>query len=232
MVMAETKVIRNDGPVCPLPSGISIVIPVYDSADVLPALFERLQRAAPSFDEPFELILVNDGSRDGSWSVILRLCESCPWVRGFCLMRNYGQHNALLCGIRAARFDTIVTMDDDLQHPPEELPKLLDKLGDGFDVVYGSPESHPHGFYRNLASIITKIALQSAMGAESARHVSVYRVFRTDLRRAFDTHQSPYVSLDVLLTWGTTKFGAVKCDTTYVERSVWLYGRKTYPTCS
>ena len=75
-----------------------------------------------------ELILVNDGSKDASWSTIEALCEEYPWVRGVNLMRNYGQHNALLCGIRRARFDVIVTMDDDLQHPPEELPKLLEKL--------------------------------------------------------------------------------------------------------
>jgi undecaprenyl-phosphate 4-deoxy-4-formamido-L-arabinose transferase len=75
--------------------------------------------------------------------------------------------------------------------------------------VYGSPQRETHGFLRNVASAVTKIALQSAMGVESARHVSAFRAFKTDLRRAFDTYQSPFVSLDVLLTWGTTKFGTV-----------------------
>src|SRR6185436_19767459 len=93
----------------------------------------------------FEVVLVNDGSRDRSWPVINELSVARSWVRGINLMRNYGQHNALLCGIRAARFDTIVTMDDDLQHPPEEIPKLLAKLGEGFDVVYGFPEQQQHG---------------------------------------------------------------------------------------
>ena len=67
-------------------------------------------------------------------------------------MRNYGQHNALLCGIRAARYDVVVTMDDDLQHPPEEIPQLLAKLAEGYDVVYGAPRERPHGLLRNLAS--------------------------------------------------------------------------------
>ena len=88
------------------------------------------------------------------------------------MSRNYGQHNALLCGIRAARGEVIVTMDNDLQHPPEELPKLLAKLEEGYDVVYGPPEREQHGLLRDLASRITKIALQGAMGAETARHVS------------------------------------------------------------
>jgi undecaprenyl-phosphate 4-deoxy-4-formamido-L-arabinose transferase len=138
-------------------------------------------------------------------------------------MRNYGQHNALLAGLRAAHYATTVTLDDDLQHPPEELPKLLEKLGKDFDVVYGSPEKQTHGFLRDLASAVTKIALRSAMGAESARHVSAFRVLKTDLRRAFDTYQSPFASLDVLLTWGTTEFGAVR-----VRHDVRRLGRSSY----
>jgi undecaprenyl-phosphate 4-deoxy-4-formamido-L-arabinose transferase len=125
------------------------------------------------------------------------------------LMRNYGQHNALLCGIRAARGEVIVTMDDDLQHPPEEIPRLLSKLNEGFDVVYGTPEREQHGLLRDMASRITKIALQGAMGAKTARSVSAFRAFRTRTRAAFTTYQSPFVSIDVLLTWATTRFTAV-----------------------
>jgi undecaprenyl-phosphate 4-deoxy-4-formamido-L-arabinose transferase len=131
-------------------------------------------------------------------------------VRGIKLARNYGQHNALLCGIRAARGELVVTIDDDLQNPPEEILKLLAKLGEGHDVVYGTPENETHNFLRNQASKITKFALQSAMGAESASKVSAFRVFRTRLRDAFDAYRSPTVNIDVLLTWGTTRFGAVR----------------------
>jgi glycosyltransferase involved in cell wall biosynthesis len=193
-----------------LPAGVSILVPVYNSSGSLAKLVERLWPVAKSLNMPFELILVNDGSSDNSWNVICELVTGNQWIRGICLMRNYGQHNALLAGLRAARYGTTATLDDDLQHPPEELPKLLAKLGDDLDVVYGSPEKETHGFLRNLASVITKIALRSAMGAQSARHVSAFRAFKTTLRQAFDRYQSPFVSLDVLLTWGTTKFGAVR----------------------
>ncbi len=88
----------------------------------------------------FELVLVNDGSRDNSWESIRELAAQRPWAQGINLMRNYGQHNALLCGIRSARGEIIVTIDDDLQNPPEEIPKLLAKLAEGYDVVYGTPE--------------------------------------------------------------------------------------------
>ena len=138
--------------------------------------------------------------------IIQHLAAIDPRVRGIRFSRNYGQHNALLCGIRAARCNVIVTLDDDLQNPPEEIPKLLARLSEGFDVVYGAPTQEQHGFLRNQASRITKIALQSAMGADTARHVSAFRAFRTRVRDAFEGFRSPYVSIDVLLTWGTTRF--------------------------
>ena len=125
--------------------------------------------------------------------------------------RNFGQHNALLCGIRAARYSVIVTLDDDLQNPPEEIHKLLSRLNEGVvDVVYGKPEREQHGLLRDLASSITKLVLQQAMGAQTARHISAFRAFHTRLRDAFAGYRSPFVSIDVLLTWGTTRFSLVE----------------------
>jgi undecaprenyl-phosphate 4-deoxy-4-formamido-L-arabinose transferase len=99
-------------------------------------------------------------------------------------------------------------MDDDLQHPPEEIPKLLAVLAEGYDVAYGTPGHEQHGLWRDLASQVTKLALQSTMGSATARHVSAYRAFRTELRDAFAQYPGPFVSIDVLLTWGTIRFGA------------------------
>lgn len=189
---------------------VSVVVPVYNAEKTLEPLAERIHKAIAPIAPQFELLLVNDGSSDGSWAVIERLVANNPWIRAICMMRNYGQHNAVLAGIRAARLETIVTMDDDLQHPPEELPKLLAKLEEGFDVVYGTPEKEQHGFFRDIASIITKIALQSAIGAKTARVVSAWRAFRTQARNAFPTYHSPFVSIDVLLTWATTNFSSVR----------------------
>ncbi len=190
-------------------ASISVVVPVYNSAGTLPALVEQLDGVTIGAAHARELILVNDGSRDQSWDVIQALALQYEWVRGINLMRNYGQHNALLAGIRAAVGEVTVTMDDDLQNPPSEIPKLLDQLGRGYDVVYGKPEAERHGFLRDLASRMTKLALQAAMGVETARNVSAFRAFRTQVREAFADYQSPYVSIDVLLTWGTSRFAAV-----------------------
>ncbi|MEK7794757.1 MAG: glycosyltransferase family 2 protein [Candidatus Hydrogenedentota bacterium] len=188
---------------------LSVIIPVYRSQDSLRPLVARLKPVLDEIAEEYELILVNDGSPDNSWAVVSELAAEHPWIRGIDLLRNYGQHNALLCGVRAASFPLIATLDDDLQHPPEEIPKLLAKLSEGFDVVYGTPQTEQHGLWRDLASRVTKLALQASMGVNVARSVSAFRIFRTDLREAFRNYTGSYVSIDVLLTWGTTRFAAV-----------------------
>lgn len=189
---------------------VSIVIPVYNSAELLPELWDQLHSSLDRFGVEYEVIAVDDGSRDQSWAVLRELETRYPRViHPIQLMRNYGQHNALLCGIRAARYPIIVTLDDDLQNPPSEIPGLLRKLEEGFDVVYGTPREGQHGLWRNIASRVTKLALQSAMGADIARQVSAFRAFRTGVREAFAAYQGPFVSIDVLLTWGTTRFASV-----------------------
>jgi len=203
--------------------GITILVPVYNSEPILPTLAARVTALFAERGTPYELIFVNDCSRDGSWQVIERLAAGDARIRGIDLMRNYHQHNALLCGIRAARYDVIVTMDDDLQHPPEEIPQLLDKLSEGYDVVYGAPRDLPHGLLRNLASTMTKVALQGAIGAETARRISAFRAFRTELRKAFTTFNGPHVSIDVLLTWGSTRFTHI-----FVRHEPRLVGESNY----
>jgi len=200
-------------------SSISVIIPVYNSEGTLPLLINRLLPVIHEVASQYEIIMVNDGSRDNSWRVINDLRDRHDkFIRAVHLMRNYGQHNALLCGIREAAHEIIVTMDDDLQHPPEEIPKLLERLQEGCDVVYGTPQKEAHGLWRDMASKFTKGALQAAMGADIARNVSAFRAFRTEIRNAFANYQSPFVSIDVLLTWGTTRFAAIPVQ--HMEREI------------
>ena len=187
----------------------SLVIPVYKSEKSLNELFERLTKIMETVSKGFEIIFVEDCGGDGSWGIIEKLCRLDSRVRGIQLSRNFGQHNALLCGIRAAMGSTIITIDDDLQHPPEEIPKLLQKLSEGFDVVYGAPQIEQHGFFRDMASQITKMVLRGAMGVKTARNVSAFRAFRAHLITAFDNYHGSFVSIDVLLTWGTKRFAAI-----------------------
>jgi undecaprenyl-phosphate 4-deoxy-4-formamido-L-arabinose transferase len=187
----------------------SIIVPVYNGAESVPALVERLRKVLPGVADKFEAILVNDGSRDQSWDRIVELSNQFSWITGINLARNFGQHNALLCGIRQAQYEYIVTMDDDLQNPPEEIPGLLSKLAEGYDVVYGTPEREQHGLWRDLASQITKIALQGTMGVDTARKVSSFRAFNTHIRDAFANYHGYSVNIDVLLTWGTNSFTSI-----------------------
>ena len=187
----------------------SIVIPVYFGELTLEELIQQLEQVLPKLFSKYEVILVNDGSRDRSWEVICNLATQHTWIKAYNLMRNYGQHNALLCGIRAAQYPVIVTLDDDLQHPPQEIGKLIAKLEQGYDVVYGTPQQEKHSLWRQLASQITKLTLQSTMGAETARQVSAFRAFRSGVRESFANYTNSYVSIDVLLTWGASRFTAV-----------------------
>jgi glycosyltransferase involved in cell wall biosynthesis len=190
----------------------SVVIPVYNSELTLEELINRLASVLKENFFRYEVILVNDGSRDNSWEAAKSLAMQYGWVQAIDLLRNYGQHNALLCGIRAANYDITVTMDDDLQHPPEEIPRLIAELSNGYDAVYGYPEHETHGLWRNFASVVTKLALQNAMGAETARHVGPFRAFDTRIREAFANYQNSYINIDVLLTWGTSRFTAIPVD--------------------
>ena len=189
---------------------VSVVVPIYNAELTLRDLYDQLMPAMEELTDPFEVVMVEDCSRDRSWDIIRELSANDERVHGIRLSRNYGQHNALLCGIRAACHDVVVTMDDDLQNPVSEIRLLLDKLAEGFDVVYGAPAVEQHGFMRDAASRMTKLALRGAMGVDSARNVAAFRAFHTRLRDGFASYGSPSVSIDVLLTWVASSFGVVR----------------------
>src|ERR1700758_609522 len=154
---------------------ISVVVPVFNGEHSLRELVSRLSPVLGALCENYEVVLVNDGSEDRSWQTIIWLAAEHGWVCGIDLMRNYGQHNAALCGIRAAKHEIVVTLDDDLQHPPEEIPKLIQKLTEGYDVVYGTPEKKQHGFWRRLASFTARRMLRSAFGSDIVFSMSAFR---------------------------------------------------------
>ena len=171
----------------------------------------------------FEIIFVDDCSHDLSWKVIEKLSETLSNIKGLRMSKNYGQHNALLAGIRRATGEIIVTLDDDLQNPPEEIPKLIKELETGKDVVYGCPFQEQHGFIRDFLSKSVKIVLKTTMNIEAAKHISAFRAFRTHLRECFDVHHCPNANIDVLLSWGTTYFSYVE-----VEHSARTTGSSQY----
>jgi len=201
----------------------SAVIPVYNSEKSLEDLISRLTVEMRELFNNYEIILVNDGSSDESWEIISKHAKNSLHILGINLRRNYGQHNALLCGIRKAKFEYTLTMDDDLQHPPEEIHKLLAAMQKGYDVIYGIPNKRPHSSWRNFFSKYVKLILARLMGIACVRDISSFRFFRTNLRDAFACFNSPNVIVDALLSWGTTNFG-----TAIVDESPRIVGKSNY----
>ena len=198
---------------------LSIVVPVYRGEHLIEPLVERLSATLPVIAQEYEVLLVNDGSPDASWTVIERLAKKYAWVRGIRLLRNFGQHNATLCGVRLARYEVTITMDQDLQHPPEAIPLLLAELENGYDVAYGAPKRLPQGLIRNLLTANIKRILSNIMEIPSVRNISAFRAFRTHLRAAFEDFRSPNMIIDVLLSWGTTRFTSVPVEIAEAQTS-------------
>lgn len=193
-----------------LAAGISVIVPLYRSADILPLLLKRTEGVLSAIARRYEIILVNDCSPDDTWNRLREAVSAHPHIVAINMNRNYGQHNALLAGIRVAQYPLCVTMDDDLQNPPEEIPKLLAALEPDLDVIYGAPLNEERSLSRKLPSRLTKLVLSRSMNVKVAEQVSAFRLFRTQLREAFATYRGPFVNIDVLLTWATNRFAAIK----------------------
>jgi glycosyltransferase involved in cell wall biosynthesis len=201
--------------------GVSVVVPVYNGGQVLHELVDGLRSVLEPLPSPYEVILVDDGSEDDTWSTIEHLVGVQPTVRALRLARNYGQHNALLAGIRAARHQITVTIDADLQYPSDRIPELVARLQDGWDVVYGTAGRRTEGVFRRAASRIARRVLRRAMSVPVT--FSSFRAFRTRLRDSFAGFGGPYVSIDVLLSWSTVRFASIP-----IEQSARKSGRSSY----
>ena len=191
------------------PGPISVVVPVYGDGRALGDLTTRLQRVLEPI-APWELILVNDGSPPPAWDRICHLASSHTFVKALDLQRNAGQHSALLAGIRASTGDVVVTMDDDLQHPPEAILDLLRQLHEsGDDVVYGTPCEPVHGQRRQFGGRVARWIVAFVSGVPQAQVVSAFRAFRGTLREAFAVQEGPLVFIDGVLCRVTGKVSAV-----------------------
>jgi glycosyltransferase involved in cell wall biosynthesis len=161
---------------------VSVVVPVFNSEATLEELTERIAEVCSRRGADWELILVNDGSSDGSWRMIAAVAERHRNVRGLDLVRNFGQHNATLAGIESAKFAVILTLDDDLQNPPEEMPVLLAALSPEVDIVYGTPSRTHYGHARTLAARAARRLTHLLSRGRIPLEVSSFRAFRAGLR--------------------------------------------------
>ena len=165
-------------------SSVSIVIPVHNERLNLPQLIERCVKVGRALDRPWELILIDDGSRDGSSEMLVEAAKTYPGeIKSLILNRNYGQHNAILCGFANAQGDVMVTLDADLQNPPEEIPKLLVAIDDGYDVVGSVRADRQDVFARKLFSGIINSIVRRSTGVQMHDYGCMLRAYK---RRVVD----------------------------------------------
>jgi glycosyltransferase involved in cell wall biosynthesis len=170
----------------------SIVIPVYNSERVVGETVKRTCAALEAQGATFEIILVNDGSPDGSWGVIADLARRDPRVIAINLLRNSGQHAANLCAFRQSRGEWVVTMDDDLQNPPEEIAHLADKAREGYDLVIGKFRHKQHASYRRLGSLLIRFINRRIFGQERDLTLTNFRMIRRDVVDRICAYHGPY----------------------------------------
>ena len=191
---------------------LSMVVPVYNSASTLELLLERLTKVLEPITQRYEIILMDDGSRDDSWAVIQTLRATyADHLVAVQLMRNYGQHNALMCGLGIARGEYVVTMDDDLQNPPEEIPKLLAHIkAHGLDLVYGCPNTRNHAAWRNLGANIVWHFYRTVF--RNPVTPTPFRIMRHQLAKSVMFYDLNFTYLDGLLAWCTSRISGVEVE--------------------
>jgi polyisoprenyl-phosphate glycosyltransferase len=159
---------------------ISVVIPVYNSAGSLEVLTERLMAALEALGRSFEVIFVEDCGPDRSWEVLKKLKALYPRrIRITRLLRNSGQHNAILCGFSLCRGEVVVTMDDDLQNPPEEIPKLIQAIDSGYDLAVGAYDSKKHNALRNTSGDLIDSVNRRIFGLPPDFRLTSFRAIRS-----------------------------------------------------
>lgn len=201
----------------------SVVIPVYNSETAVAKTVALVRDFFCSQTLQFEIILVNDGSKDGSWRVISGLAKDFKEVVAINLLKNYGQHHANLCGFREAKGEYLITMDDDLQNPPEEISKLIDTVVNGYDLVIGRFESKQHSFVRRIGSRLVGWLNRNIFGVKEPLVLTNFRIIRRDVvdRVCKDRSFSPYIPGLVL------QYSAHRCNV-LVRHQPRLVGTSNY----
>ena len=191
---------------------VSIVVPVYRSEAILPHLVDKVQAALRASPEPisYELILVNDVSPDRSWDVIKRLAAEYAFVRGICLTRNVGQHNATMAGLRHVNGDIVVIMDDDLQHPPEAILSLIQAVRADQDVCYTKYANRQHEACKKIGSWFNDRVATLLLQKPPGLYLSSFKALRRQISDEVIKYDGPYAYIDGLILDITRRITAIE----------------------
>lgn len=179
---------------------LSVVIPVYNEEAVLPDLFQKLLPVLNEISSHYEILLVDDGSSDHSFSIIESYADQDSRIKAIRLARNFGQHAAISAGLHKSKGKIVVTMDADLQNPPAEIPKLIAAIHEGYDLVWGKFETRQHNAFRRLGSNFAKFVLKKIMRGMSS-NISTFRAIDRKLVQRLDQLNENSRFLDGLLIW-------------------------------
>lgn len=212
------------------PARYSIVVPCYNSGPWIDELVRRVGETMSAIAGGHELILVNDASPDAqTWPAIRKQAEAVPWVRAIDLMANVGQFRALMCGMELARGEFVITMDDDLQHPPEEIPKLIETIeGDPeLDAVIGAYETKEHSTVRNLGTNVVAAIYGRAYGKPEGLATTSFRILRRSLVDTILAHRTARPVMGALILQSTKRIRnvAVEHQPRNAGRSGWRSAR-------
>jgi len=192
---------------------ISVVIPVYNSEDTIGKLVDTVSSELSSQVQRLELILVNDGSRDRSHERVLEVIERHPGLIKYVnLTRNFGEHNAVMCGLRYVTCECVAIIDDDFQNPPQEIIKLVDKLSEGYDVVYSYYEKKHHHWFRNLGSRFNDWVSTRLLQKPPGLYLSSFKAMTRFLADTITKYNGPYPYVDGLILRSTRSIGTQLCE--------------------
>ena len=189
----------------------SIIIPIYNSENSIDELFERLEKVLDQTNSKYEIIFIDDYSRDQSWKKLTELKEKNSQVTIIRLSKNFGQHNATVCGIYEAKGNIIITIDDDLEHPPEEIPKLLDGFKrNNYDLLYAVAKNHHKSAFRKYSSQLSRYVARNFVN--SFGEGSAFRIIKKELADKLKNHNEPFIFIDEVLYWYTNNFGILNIE--------------------
>jgi len=201
----------------------SVIIPVYNSEKSLEELYSRLSEVFKKLDKTFEVIFVNDGSRDNSLEILRKIKYENEHVIVIDLFRNFGQQNALMCGFQYCSGEYVITIDDDLQNPPEEIFKLYDKIKKGYDAVFAAYRKKKDKLYKNIGSFFIRKVNQRIFKLKNRLRFSSFRIIKREIIEELKQIKTPYPYISGMILSITKNLTNVE-----VEHHKRTFGKSNY----
>jgi polyisoprenyl-phosphate glycosyltransferase len=204
---------------------LSVIIPVYNSSSIVSILVNNLKEEIAKIQNisSYQIILVNDCSNDNSWKEISKICNNQEYVIGINLMKNYGQHNAIMAGINIVDGDFVILMDDDFQHSPKEINKLINRINDGYDVCYTNYKDNKYNSFKILGSKLNKGISNFLLNKPKDIYLSSFKCFTKKICNEIKKYDGPFVYIDGLI-FDVTK-NVTSIDVEHLDR---MDGKSNY----